>query len=357
MNSNRLKRLRGILEKEKLDAIFVRATSNLRYISGFSGSNGMCYIRLDDAWFFTDFRYKTQSAAEVNNMHIDVPVGKGLLQAMKDSGCVKDGATIAFEGNHLNFEQYDELKKAFPSCHFVSRSLMMEKLASVKEEYELDCLREAARITDAAFAELLNEIKPGVSERMLDAKLSYIMKSLGSERDSFDTIVASGINGSRPHHSPTDKLLQNGELITIDFGAMYKGYHADVTRTVCLGKADDKQREIYHIVLSAQEKAIAGLKPGLTGREVDAIARDYITSKGYGEYFGHGLGHGLSLEIHAEPRLSPTNREALLAGQVVTVEPGIYIPGWSGVRIEDDLIITESGCENITTAAKHLIEL
>ncbi len=357
MNTDRLKRLRIILENEKLDGIFVRHSSNLRYISGYSGSNGMCYITLEDAWFFTDFRYKTQSASEVNNMHVNIPVGKGLLQAMKDSACVKPGSKIAFEGNHLSFEQYDELKKLFPDCTFINRSMLMEKLASVKESFELDYFREAARITDTAFAELLNEIKPGISERMIDAKLSYIMKSLGSEKDSFDTIVASGINGSKPHHSPGEKLLQNGELITIDFGAMYKGYHADVTRTVCLGKANDKQREIYNIVLEAQEKAIVALKPGLTGKEVDAIARNYITSKGYGEYFGHGLGHGLSLEIHAEPRLSPTYNEPLLAGQIVTVEPGIYIPDWSGVRIEDDIIITADGTENITKAPKHLIEL
>lgn len=357
MNADRLKRLRKELRKENLDGIFIQSSSNLRYISGYTGSNGICYVSLDDAWFFTDFRYKTQSAVEVHNMHIEVPVGKGLLQAMKDSHCIKDGSVVAFEGNHLSFEQYDEMKKLSPDCQFVSRSMLIEKIASIKEEYELDCLREAARITDAAFAELLNEIKPGISERMLDAKLSYIMKSLGSEKDSFDTIVASGINGSRPHHSPTDKLLQNGELITIDFGAMYRGYHGDVTRTVCLGKADDKQREIYHIVLDAQEKAISALKPGLTGKEVDAIARDYIASKGYGDYFGHGLGHGLSLEIHAEPRLSPRNNNALLAKQVVTVEPGIYIPGWSGVRIEDDVFITESGHEDITKAPKHLIEL
>ncbi|MCF7832230.1 MAG: Xaa-Pro peptidase family protein [Candidatus Marinimicrobia bacterium] len=357
MNSIRLKRLREVMKINNLDAMFISFSSNLRYISGYSGSNGICYITLDDAWFFTDFRYKTQSAAEVNNMNIEVPVGKDLTQAMKEKGCVKSGAVIGFEGDHLSFEQYDKIRSLFPDNKFINKALLMEEIASVKEEVEIEYFREAARITDAAFKELIKEIKPGISEKMLDAKLSYIMKSLGADKDSFDTIIASGVNGSRPHHSPTEKPLEKGELVTIDFGAMYKGYHGDVTRTVCLGKADAKQREIYDIVLQAQLKALDGIRPGVTGKAVDAIARDYISSKGYGDYFGHGLGHGLSLEIHAEPRLSPTYEKELLLNQVVTVEPGIYIPGWSGVRIEDDVIITKTGHENLTKATKELLEL
>ena len=357
MNTLRLKRLREVMKSDGIDAMLIQSSSNLRYISGYSGSNGICYITSDDAWFFTDFRYKTQSAAEVNNMNIIVPIGKDLLQAMKETGCVKSGALIGFEGNHLSFEQYDKIKALFTNNKFINKAMLMEELASIKEEVELDCFHEAARITDAAFNELIKEIKPGISERMVDARLSYIMKSLGSEKDSFDSIIASGINGSRPHHSPSEKLLEKGDLVTIDFGAMYKGYHGDVTRTVCLGKADDKQREIYAIVLKAQELALAGIRPGVTGKEVDAIARDYIVSKGYGDCFGHGLGHGLSLDVHAEPRLSPNYEKELLVNQVVTVEPGIYIPDWSGVRIEDDVIITETGIENLTKAPKELLEL
>ncbi|MEA2077506.1 MAG: aminopeptidase P family protein [Candidatus Marinimicrobia bacterium] len=357
MNTLRLKRLRKIMKQDELDAMFVQSSSNLRYISGYSGSNGMSYITQDDAWFFTDFRYKTQSAAEVNNMNIVVPVGKDLLQAMKETECIKAGVSIGFEGNHLSFEQYDKIKTLFPDNQFINKAMLMEEIASIKEEVELDCFREAARITDAAFNELIKEIKPGISERMLDARLSYIMKSLGSEKDSFDTIIASGVNGSRPHHSPTEKLLKKGDLVTIDFGAMYKGYHGDVTRTICLGKADTKQREIYNIVLKAQELALNGIRPGMTGKAVDAIARNYIASKGYGDYFGHGLGHGLSLDIHAEPRLSPNYEKELQVNQVVTVEPGIYIPDWGGVRIEDDAIITETGIKNLTTATKELLEL
>ena len=357
MNTERLKRLRTIMKADGLDAMFVRSASNLRYISGYSGSNGMTLITLDNAWFFTDFRYKTQSVSEVNNMNIVVPSGKDLLVAMKETGCVKTGFSIGFEGNMLSYEQYAKFEELFPDVKLVNKAMLMEELASVKEPGELDCFREAARLTDLAFTKLLEHLKPGISEKMVDAKLSYIMKELGSDKDSFDTIVASGPNSARPHHQPTGRLLAKGDLVTIDFGAMYKGYHGDVTRTVCLGTADAKQKEIYQIVLDAQLKALDGIRPGMTGKAVDAIARDLIVSKGYGDYFGHGLGHGLGLEIHAEPRLSPAYDKELLVNQVVTVEPGIYLPEWGGVRIEDDVIITESGIENLTKAPKELLEL
>jgi Xaa-Pro aminopeptidase len=357
MNTYRLKSLRDELKKENMDAMLVRFASNLRYISGYSGSNGLSFITLEDAWFFTDFRYKEQSRQEVNNMQIVVPEKADLLKALKKCDCVRSGMKIAFEGNRLTFEEYATLSSLFPDVEFVNRAMLLEQLASVKEQVELDALQEAARISDVAFEALLKEIKPGVSERQLDARLSYIMKSLGSEKDSFDSIVASGVNGAKPHHRPGEKCLQKGEFVTFDFGAMHKGYHADITRTVCLGSADAKQREIYDIVLRAQLLSIEGIRAGRTGKEIDAIARNYIGEKGYGEYFGHGLGHGLGLEVHAEPRLSPKYEEKLKANQVVTVEPGIYIPDWGGVRIEDNVIITKDGCINLTTAPKELIEV
>ncbi len=357
MNKERLKRLRALLKKNNIDAMLVRSPSNLRYISGYSGSNGLAYITREKAWFFTDFRYKTQAAAEVRDMQVFVPQKKDLYAAMQDCNCIKPDTRIGFEGNRLSYAEYNKVTKLFPGAVYRDMSMLLEKLASVKDEEELDYLREAARITDAAFNELLDKIKPGISERRLDAILSFIMKTQGSEKDSFDTIVASGINGAKPHHKTSEKKLQKNEFVTIDFGAMYNGYHADVTRTVCIGKASDKQRKIYDIVLEAQLKALEELRAGRSGKTIDAVARDHIASKGYGEYFGHGLGHGLGLEVHAEPRLSPKYEEALMKNQVVTVEPGIYIPGWGGVRIEDNAIIGENGCTNITTANKKLIEL
>lgn len=357
MNTARIERLRTALEKRGLDAMLVRFASNLRYISGYSGSNGLALVTADDAFFFTDFRYKTQAALEVKHMKVIVSEGNDLFSEMQKHACLRPGMSCGFEGNHLNYETYQKLNELFPDTEFKNVSMLLESLASVKEESEIENLQQAAEITDKAFMALLEELKPGLSERQVDARLSFIMKSLGSERDSFDTIVASGAHGAKPHHQPTEKILEAGEFVTIDFGAMYKGYHADVTRTVCLGKADVKQKEIYHIVLEAQELALKHIKAGISGKEVDAIARDLIAAKGYGDHFGHGLGHGLGLEIHAEPRLSPKYEEKLLAKQIVTVEPGIYLPGWGGVRIEDDVVVLEQGCRNLTTAPKELLEL
>ncbi len=357
MNTMKLKRLRETFNDSRIDGILLRTGSNLRYISGYSGSNGLCYVGREDAWFFTDFRYKTQSAAEVNNMNIIVPEEGDLFAALEKSGCILPGTTVGFEGNRLSYEEAEKMIAMFPKTVFKNTAMLMEELASVKEAEELDALREAARISDAAFARLLDDIRPGITERQLDAKLSFIMKSLGSERDSFDTIVASGPNSARPHHKPTERVLQKGDFVTIDFGAMSRGYHGDVTRTVCLGKADAKQREIYTIVQDAQMTALKGIRAGLTGKAVDAMSRDLIAAKGYGDYFGHGLGHGLGLEIHAEPRLSPKYDKVLKPNQVVTVEPGIYLPGWGGVRIEDDVIVTETGCEIITASPRDLLEL
>lgn len=357
MNAARIERLRTALEKRGLDAMLVRFASNLRYISGYSGSNGLALITGDEAFFFTDFRYKTQAAHEVKHMKVIVPEGNDLFTEMQKHSCLRPGMSCGFEGNHLNYETYQKLEELFPDTEFKNVSMLMENLASVKEESEIENLQKAAEITDKAFMALLEEIKPGISERQLDARLSFIMKSLGSERDSFDTIIASGTNGAKPHHQPSEKKLERGEFVTIDFGAMYKGYHADVTRTVCLGKADTKQKEIYHIVLEAQELAIKHIQAGISGKAADAIARDLIAKKGYGDYFGHGLGHGLGLEIHAEPRLSPKYEEKLQTNQIVTVEPGIYLPGWGGVRIEDDVIVLGEDCRNLTTAPKELLEL
>ncbi|MDD3715709.1 MAG: aminopeptidase P family protein [Candidatus Marinimicrobia bacterium] len=357
MNQERLIRLRLELEKYDLDAMLVRYASNLRYISGYSGSNGLALITRKDAFFLTDFRYKTQAEQEVTQMQLRVPREADLFAALAETAVLKAGMVCGFEGNRLSYESFTRLGLLFPGTEFRDMSMLMETLAAVKEESEILDLEKAAGITDKAFMELLNEIKPGISERQLDAKLSYIMKSLGSERDSFDTIVASGVNGAKPHHKPGDKLLREGEFITIDFGAMYQGYHADVTRTVCLGKADAKQKEIYDIVLQAQLKALAFIRAGITGKAADAVARDLIVQKGYGENFGHGLGHGLGYEIHAEPRLSPKYEEKLQVNQIVTVEPGIYIPGWGGVRIEDNVVVKEKDCRNLTTAPKNLLEL
>ena len=235
--------------------------------------------------------------------------------------------------------------------------MLLENIASIKDDSELDFLRKAAEITDKVFDKIIQEIKIGVTEKEIASKISYYSKTMGDNEDSFDPIVASGVNGAKPHHTPSDKEIANNEFITMDFGAVYNGYHGDMTRTVFVGKPDEKQKRIYEIVLEAQIRGIKNVKPGITGKKLDSISRKYITDKGYGEYFGHGLGHGIGLVVHAEPRISQKNEKPLKANNVITIEPGIYIPKWGGMRIEDDVIVTKNGHEVITKSPKELIIL
>jgi Xaa-Pro aminopeptidase len=233
----------------------------------------------------------------------------------------------------------------------------MDELRMVKDEEEIEKLLAVQKIAEAAFTELLKEIRPGVTERQLAARLDYLMLTHGAEKPSFDTIVASGANGSKPHAVPSDKPVAAGEFITFDFGAMKDGYCSDTTRTVAVGHVTEEMRRVYDTVLQAQLAGIAVAKAGVPGRDVDGAARDYIKEAGYGDYFGHGFGHGLGIEVHEAPTAAPSYDKPLPAGAVISAEPGIYLPGKLGVRIEDVLILNETGCENITLAPKELIIL
>ena len=227
-----------------------------------------------------------------------------------------------------------------------------------KDAGELKLLQKSMDISQQAFAKIMPLIKPGVSEAFISLELEFAMRRLGAEGKAFDFIVASGTRSALPHGVASDKLLAAGDFVTLDFGAVYKGYHSDMTRTLCLGPASEKQREIYALVLKAQEAGCQAVRPGKSGKEIDAVARQIINEAGYGEYFGHGLGHGLGLMIHEEPRLSPLGERILKAGMPVTVEPGIYLPGWGGVRIEDTVVVSADGCVNLTQhTGKKLLEI
>ena len=230
-------------------------------------------------------------------------------------------------------------------------------LRAVKDEGEIEKLARAEQIGDEAFSYILTQIKPGITELEIAAKLEYYMKSHGAQEKGFDTIAASGLHSAMPHAVPSEKVLEKGDFLTLDFGCKYQGYCSDMTRTVVIGKANEKQKEIYKIVLEAQEAALAGLRAGMTGAEGDALARKVIEEAGCGDYFGHGLGHSVGLEIHEKPALSPKDQTILRPGIIETVEPGIYIPGLGGVRIEDMTVITENGIKNLTSSPKELIEL
>ena len=264
-------------------------------------------------------------------------------------------STCCFEGNYMSVDVFQEVCDTLNETEFLSFDFA--RLRIVKRDDELQCLREAFRIADESFSAMLPQLKVGMTENEARIILETEMLKRGSREPSFTTIVASGYRSSMPHGVASDKVMERGDFVTFDFGAMYSGYHSDMTRTIVLGKASDEQKKLYSIVLEAQTRGVAFIKEGVTGAEVDAVCRDYIKEQGYGTNFGHGTGHGVGLDIHELPVASPRSKDILTENMVVTVEPGIYLPGHMGLRIEDTVIVTKEGCEILTQTPKDLIEL
>jgi Xaa-Pro aminopeptidase len=352
---DRLKRFREKMAATGLDGFLITDIFNIRYLSGFSGSTASMFVTRDQATLITDFRYDEQAHSEAYE-GIEVRIDKrDALTAMGDMVEVFSGK-MGFESGSLAFASYDKLN-ARAGGGLTAVDGMPEKLRAVKDSQEIDWIREAARITDEVFARFAGEIRPGMTEIEAAARIDYLLMTLAGDLSAFRTIVAAGERGALPHAHPSERKIAVGDLVTLDFGAMWNGYCADVTRTVAIGEPTGKQREVYATVLAAQEAALSGIRAGITGRQADSLARDYITEKGYGESFGHGLGHGIGLQVHEGPRLAQKNEDVLVPGMVVTVEPGIYIKGWGGVRIEDDVVIEEGGLRNLTSADKKLLSL
>lgn len=356
MIKDRIEALRQLLIDKKLDGIIVSKLENLYYFSGFTGDDTMLVISQEQALLVTDFRYVEQAAMEAPEYTV-VKQEKGLLkavaQSVKDLGLKK----LGFEGGSLVFNQYQVLHREMPEVRF-EQSVELDSLRQIKEAEEIQLIKKAVEISDKAFEDIIKFIKPGISELAVAARLENVMRSLGSQRPAFTTIVASGKRGSLPHGTATEKLINCGEFVTMDYGAVYLGYHSDVTRTICVGRADEKQRDVYDAVLQAQLLGLSQVRPGVSGKAVDGKAREYLMSRGYGRFFGHGLGHSLGLEIHEAPSLSPRSTcESLQPGTLVTVEPGVYIPDWGGVRIEDTVLVTETTGVALTALPKELLEL
>lgn len=356
MYRERLIRLRKYLREQGLDGVVVSKLENLHYFSGFTGDDSMLVIGMNTAQLVTDFRYVEQAAEEAPDFQVKKQE-KGLLKRVAEI-INEDGLSkVGFEGGSLCYDWHRKIAGQLHDVDF-SHSVSLDSLRQIKSQEELACIRRAMAIGDEAFAYILTYIRPGISEMDVAAALENCMRQKGSLRPSFATIVASGKRGSLPHGTATEKLINVGEFVTMDYGAVYKGYHSDMTRTVCVGRADEKQRHVYSTVLKAQELGVSLVQPGASGKEVDEKVRRQIAEAGYGRYFGHGLGHSLGLEIHEEPRLSPSSTcEALAENMLVTVEPGIYIPDWGGVRIEDTVAVREGGCEILAHSPKELIEL
>lgn len=354
----RLTKLSGIrhyLKEENLDGLLITSPFNRRYITGFTGSAGIVLVTETDALFVTDFRYIEQAEREAANFEIIEHKGNIVAEIEKQRARLQINR-LGFEAEHLTMAQYIDFKETIQAELLVTKGVI-EKMRQIKTDEEVEILRKAAKIADDAFEHILNYIKPGVREIEIANELEYFMRKQGATESSFDTIVASGVRSSLPHGVASEKAIEQGELVTLDFGALYKGYCSDITRTVAVGDVSDELRNIYDIVLAAQEKAVANIRVGMTGKEADALTRDYITEKGYGDYFGHSTGHGIGLEIHEGPALASRSDTILEKNMVVTVEPGIYIPQVGGCRIEDDIVLTENGNERLTMSSKQFIQL
>ena len=352
-----MKTLQKILPKENLDFLLVTFLPHVRYLSGYSGSNGMILLSPKSSLFLTDFRYKSQAKEQVKNMKVQV-VQRDLFSSLSDEALLRGKRIkLGFEANHLSCQVYRRLKSLLPNCLLVSTEGIVETLTVRKDKGEIGKIRKAVRITDRAFSEILDYIKPGVKELDIAAELEYRMKKHGSSAPYFETIVASGKRAALPHGVASSKRIKKGEFVTMDFGAVFDGYTADMTRTVVVGKASKKQSQVYNRVLKAQRRAISRARSRMRACDLDKTAREVIKKAGYGKYFGHGLGHGIGLLVHDNPAVNPTNQLRLETGMVITIEPGVYIPNWGGVRIEDDILITQRGCQNLTKSEKGLIEL
>lgn len=349
---NRMDRLRQFLQDNGLSGIFIKGLSSIRYFTGFTGDDSLVYVDKEQAIIITDSRYTLQAESQASEC---------LVMEHKDGLWEIAGKLnfsekrIAFDGDCFSYHDFDCLRKQMGAANLSSVSLV--GLRSIKDEEEIELIKKAVDISDKAFEFMLNKLHAGMTETEAAALLEFEMRRLGSEGVSFPTIVASGIRSALPHGIATSKFIENGDFVTFDFGAIYAGYHSDITRTVVIAKSSSWQHEIYELVREAQLLGIKNARAGITGAELDAIVRSFITSHGYGQYFGHGLGHGVGLDIHELPVASKRGKEKLETNMLVTVEPGIYIPGKGGVRIEDVIVIAPDGCNILTNASKQLFEI
>ncbi|MCS6861920.1 MAG: Xaa-Pro peptidase family protein [Abditibacteriales bacterium] len=349
--SHRLAAVRQKLSRLKADAFLCSGLSNVRYLTGYTGSAGMALISADGAWFFTDFRYQTQAKEQVRGYDILIAKG-GLSDKAAQVARKKKLKRVAFEAAHVTVAAHEAMAKQFKEGELVPSKNVVEELRVIKDEGEIAAIRKAVEIADKAFNYILGQLRPGRVEREVALEIEEYMIGQGADGLSFDAIVASGARSALPHGKASAKRLEWGDLITFDFGCKYQGYCSDLTRTVCLGKPTSEQQKIYRLVLDAQKRAEEAIRADAVCKAVDAAARDYIKAQGYKENFGHGLGHGVGIDIHEAPRLHWRERGKLKAGQVVTVEPGIYIEGWGGVRMEDMVVVTQNGAEILTRAPK-----
>ncbi len=339
------------------DALLLTDIGNVGYVSGFTGSTAQVIITSTEALFITDSRYTLRAHSECAGFTVvETPAGSGGYgEALKNVLEARPALTrLGFEANTVTVSQFEAFRvllpeAQFPETEWVPTKDVVETLRLIKDDGEIALIKNAITVAEAAMTQVKHLLRPGTREMDFALELEFAMRRLGASGAAFDTIVAAGISGAHPHHHAGPRPLAGGDFVTIDWGATVDGYNSDITRTYAIGAADQKQREVYALVHEAKTRAIAAIKPGKTGKEIDAVARDFLTEHGYGEAFGHSLGHSLGRSVHDGPGFSVRTDTLILApGMVMTVEPGVYLENWGGLRLEEDILVTEDGCEILT---------
>lgn len=355
-----MKRTEKLLKKMKeraLESLFLNNTQNIRYISGFTGEDSYILISPKGKWFITDYRYTEQAKKECTefevierNRQVET-LGEAIYKLLKENHI----STMGFERDHINYGMIEDIKNDIEKVEVIPTWGIIEELRYAKDKEEIMNIKKACEIADKAFEKLIKVIKVGMTEKEAALELEYYMRQGGAEGFAFDTILISGKKTSMPHGIPSDKKIEYGDFVTIDFGALYNGYRSDMTRTIIMGEASEEQIRVYNSVLEAQNVGVHASKAGITGKELDDKVKGILVRDGYYKYAGKGLGHGVGLNIHEKPFLDPICEDLLEEGCVVTIEPGVYISGWGGVRIEDTVVIRKDGCEIITNTSKELM--
>lgn len=352
--ANRLSRVRRRLDDFDASALLLSSLPNIRWACGFTGSNGLLLVTEDAGTFVTDGRYTEQARQEVDGAEV-VIASNGLMQGLIEGGYLEALGRVVVQADDVTLAAYRQLQDHAPAVDWDPRSGVMSPLVASKDEDEIQRIRAAQALTEEVFDEILEFLTPGRTEQEVAAEITYRHLRRGAETMAFDPIVASGPNAARPHARPTSRTLRAGDLVVLDMGGMLEGYASDMTRTVAIGAPSDAAREGYRVVREAQRRALDAARSGLSGKELDAAAREYIEEAGMGDYFAHGLGHGIGMEVHEWPRVSHSVEEPLPAGTCVTIEPGVYVPEEEyGVRIEDIVVLEPDGCRNLTHTDKAL---
>ena len=348
----RINKIRAKLREEEVEAALLTFLPDIQWACGFSGSNGVLLVSRSEAHFLSDGRYAEQAREEVRGAQVHTP-GYKIYPYMQEQGLLREADRVLFQADHVTVARLQKWNERFPAVSWQPGEQILTRLVASKEPDEIHRMRRAQQLTDAVFADIVDFIRPGMSEKEVAAEVVYQHLQRGADAMSFEPIVASGKQGALPHARPTAKNIASGDLVVIDMGCFLDGYASDMTRTVAVGRASDEARAVYRVVLQAQQAAIKTARAGMSSKALDKVARDVIEEEGYEEYFGHGLGHGLGLQVHEWPRLSYHVDDDLPERAVVTIEPGIYLPGQFGVRIEDSIVLHEEGCENLTGAPKE----